>query len=103
MKTAFKLSLRTLLLVLLLSNYATICSISCLSHNHEFDGSFHDNCPACQWDTQSQAENTSVNAVLEGYHDPLVYLGQVPLIQSHLFIKQTFLSSNFSRAPPAIA
>ncbi len=97
------MSLRAFSLILLLGNFTTIYSISCLSHNHEFDWSFHENCPACQWDTQFQAENTGVNAVLDAFHDPLVYLDQAPFIQFHLFNKQIFFSGNFSRAPPSKA
>ena len=103
MKTAFKISWRTLLLILLLVNNIRVCILAFISHNHEFDFDFHENCPACQWQVQSHSDDTCTSEVLDTLLDPLVFIDRTPIIQSILLIKQNFQSTNLSRAPPQIA
>lgn len=86
---------------LLLGIYLCVCLITGISHSHAPDISFHDHCPACQWEIQNQDEDSCTNAIHEALLDPLVCIDKItiPLIQDeyHLF----FPDSHHSRAPPA--
>jgi len=103
MKTAFKISWRALLLILLLVNYISVGILTFISHNHEPDFDFHENCPACKWQVQSQQNDTSTSTVLDALIDPLVFIDHTPTIQSIVLTKQNFQTTNLSRAPPQIA
>ena len=100
MKTVLKSSCRALILLLLLGNYSAVCLVTCVSHNHEPDFNFHDNCPACQWQVQSQQDDTYTNVILDALLDPLIFVGHTPIVRSIILTKKDFVINNLSRAPP---
>lgn len=84
----------------LLMHYLFI-GLSCsLFHNHEEDFKFHDTCPACQWEVQSQNPDTAltdINNLLE-----IQIAGYTHLIPSFdtTIHSQTPIKDHLSRAPP---
>lgn len=46
----------------------TACLILLDGHNHEIDGRFHDNCPACQWEAQAQDYDPVQRVIMETIH-----------------------------------
>jgi len=100
MKSSSKIFLRNMLVVLFVGHYVAVGLFAYFCHNHEPDFSFHDNCPACQWQVQTQNDDTSISTVLDALIDPLVLLDHTPLIQSIVLTKQDFQNNHFARAPP---
>jgi len=75
--------------------------IGVVGHNHLVDGSLHDNCPACQWDMQTKAEDNTAKVILEVIRSHLIRNEFVPF--EHIFlIKQDYSCVLIQeRAPPA--
>ena len=92
----------SLLVLLFVANYSSVCFIACLAHNHESDIHLHDNCPACQWDVQSQDDFSEANAILNAIDDPLDFIGYKPLNQIVILPKENFGFPHLARAPPSL-
>ena len=54
--------------LILLAGYVFSALFVSFSHNHEINGSFHDDCPACQWNLQAKDEDT----VTKSFVRPLI-------------------------------
>lgn len=83
-----------------LMHYLVVGLIVGLFHNHEEDLRFHDNCPACQWEVQSQNPDTAlwdVNHLLE--MQTAVYTQLISSCNTRIQ-SQTLSKDHASRAPP---
>jgi len=100
MKSSGKHSLFKVFLFIILAEYISVCFFAFSWHNHKPDAQFHDNCPACQWQVQSQGDGTSIDAVMDSLIDPLVLTSQNQVDQSINLFEQDFQFTNASRAPP---
>lgn len=100
MKTIKKLW-HILILYLLLSVYIGVCLFACLLHYHEPDCDFHDNCPACLWERQSQSDFSEIISILDAIRYPIFSVECNTIDESKNQSKHfIFRSSNLSRAPP---
>lgn len=90
----------TLILFILVAYYLILSAGSDFVHNHEPDSEFHDNCPACQWQTLSQDDFSGAGCILNILDDPLGLIGLKPCIQSIELTTNICALSNLSRAPP---
>ena len=70
-------------------------------HDHEADWSFHDNCPACQWEKQHQDDHSEFQTVLEYFTDVLNRPVQNTIQETSSFQNQTETIYYLSRAPPS--
>ena len=86
----------------ILGFYFVVTLFSFLGHNHELDGHFHDNCPACQWEIQTFENDTISGDILSAFSYALQYSGQHFINQNIYFLNQYFHSTKLSRAPPSI-
>ena len=89
-----------MLVVLFVGHYVALGLLAYFCHDHEPDFNFHDNCPACHWQVQTQNDDTSISTVLDALIDPLILVDHTPLIQSIVLTKQDFQNNHFARAPP---
>lgn len=80
--------------------YGIDTTLVSLTHNHEAAIEYKDNCPACQWESQSQGDKTSIDSILDSLLDPLVLSFQNQSIETVFLVKQEIPTSNSSRAPP---
>ena len=87
---------------ILLVNYVAVSLIVCLSHSHDPDNRFHDNCPACQWQIQSQEGSGEARAILDALQRLLSFSSIKLYIASFEITHQALLSSHQSRAPPSL-
>lgn len=69
-------------------------------HNHAIDGSFHDNCPACQWEIQTKSDDTVTAAILKNVEQALILKEHLQLEINITAKNQFFKVLNHSRAPP---
>lgn len=84
----------------LLITYIFVGLFCSLFHNHEADLKFHDNCPACQWEVQSQNADTSLYEVGQIIQLQSTVCEKNILISIHLLQSQTLVENHASRAPP---
>jgi len=94
------LSQNKIIIVGLLLHYVLIGLVVGLLHNHEEDLKFHDNCPACQWEIQSQSRDTALLDVvhlLQLHQDVSTHL---TLSHDSIIQSQTYFDNDPSRAPP---
>ena len=101
MRLLSRISWHTFLLTLIIFNYMGVCIGSSLSHNHKPSTTFHDDCPACQWEIQSQEDFFEVTDILDKLANPLNMIGYGPAISIHFVSPQEFVCDHFSRAPPS--
>lgn len=99
MKLARK-SWKLVILLLLLTNYATVTAVASLVHDHDADLHFHEFCPACQWEVQSQEDSSDLLSGLTALLDPLVVVDLSPIVDFHVSVQQDAASIHPSRAPP---
>lgn len=69
MKQGYRLSLQGLVFVFAYA--VALCYIGIVGHNHPFDGEFHDNCPACHWELQTKAEDTTTLSMIESFQNSI--------------------------------
>ena len=86
----------------LLINYLFIGLFCELFHNHEADLKFHDNCPACQWEAQSQNADTSLSDVGQIIQLQSIFCENNILISIYFLQSQTLVENHASRAPPSV-
>ena len=91
------------LLFLLLGNYLSVAAIAGFGHTHEADFHFHDSCPACQWDVQSQEDFSDIHCLLSFLLDPLVVNGSHQIQYIAPSIQDNSGESYLSRAPPFLS
>ncbi len=83
--------------------YFVISSFSSAFHNHEEDFSFHDDCPACIWESQSQSDFSEVLSFINNILNPVEQIAIfIDFTEIHR-IHDTVQESHFSRAPPIAA
>lgn len=96
----FEMKKRHTTLLLILGLYAAIALFVEYTHNHEMDSIFHDDCPACLWETQLRNKDTITPLLLNSVTNPL----KAGLFQTIFYEsadpQQTFLSVYACRAPP---
>jgi hypothetical protein len=90
---------KKILFVFLLTVYIFVGFVAGYCHDHEIDGSFHDNCPACQWEIQTYDNDRGVDSSLHIVVD-LTYSIHVFKIIPFFSTSQDYYSVKTSRAPP---
>ena len=100
MKDRLKIVCRTIFLIFLLSSYGAISFFEPLTHNHKYDGKFHKDCFACQFENQVQRDDSSTEVVLNKLADLPVLFDQNLIIHTVILTEEYFKSANYSRAPP---
>jgi len=94
------MSWRKVLFLFFLSHYLIVSLGAFFFHNHKPDFSFHDNCPACQWQVQSQEDFSQASAILDALDSPLYFIEYCFLSQSVNLPWKQVSFPHFSRAPP---
>ena len=87
----------------LLIIYFFISSLSSVFHNHEEDFSFHDDCPACIWELQSQSDFSEVLSFINSLLNPVEQIRFYVDFEETYRIQYTIHDSRLSRAPPIAA
>jgi len=100
MKNYLKIVYRTALFVFLLSSYGAISFFEPLTHNHKYDGKFHKDCFACQFENQVQQDDSSTDVILNKLTNLPILPVQNLVLQSIILTEQYFKSANYSRGPP---
>lgn len=69
-------------------------------HAHDADTSFHDDCPACQWELQAKSDDCYTLSLVR--HSCLPLQNGLPHYFQHTCIlpQQIFISANLTRGPP---
>lgn len=93
--------LRLFLAVSFILNYATVTLGFAVSHTHEPDFDFHENCPACLWQVQAQDTDASQHEVIRLIQGAQSYFNGMPAACICIFYNSEYDSQNPSRAPPA--
>ncbi len=91
--------IRALLFICIAYYFATgMCSD--FVHTHKPDAEFHDNCPACQWQSVSQDDFSGAISIIGGLADPLDFVGYKSCVHVFVMHPDGCESLCFSRAPP---
>ena len=69
-------------------------------HNHEEDFEFHDDCPACIWESQSQSDFSEVLSFINSILNPIEQIIFYTDLEETLQIQFNIHESQPSRAPP---
>lgn len=93
---------RAILVTILLLNYVSVGLAVPFLHDHDFECRFHDDCPACHWQIQSQEDNTTHQAILDGLSRPFILIGYLSDETAATPLAEVYFSDNLSRAPPVI-
>ena len=93
---------KTILFSLLIVYSLLICVLGTIGHVHDIDGSFHDNCPACQWELQVQNENTILTTIWDIIDNPIHDSNFRFSQEANPHVNQIYLSNILSRAPPLV-
>ena len=88
------------ILCIFIAYYLAACLGSDFLHTHEPDAEFHDNCPACQWQSMSQDDFSNAIDLLDVMADPLSFVGYKPYVYAIVLHSDGCGLSCFSRAPP---
>jgi len=100
MKNHLKIVCRAVFFVFLLSSYGAISFLEPLTHNHKYDGKFHKDCFACQFENQVQQDDSSTDVVLNKLADLPILPDQNLIAQPIILTEEYFKSANYSRGPP---
>jgi hypothetical protein len=92
-----------LLSLLIICHYFIISSVATFCHNHEPDYNFNKNCPACQWQVQSQDDFSQANAIADALDSPLNFIYYKQFTQLIILPNENFEFPNLARAPPSLA
>ena len=90
---------RTAAAVLILT-YICIALFVPFLHNHVADASFHDNCPACQWELQAKHDDVFIASILLQTLAPLAESGELITVQAPDIKNQFRFLSDPVRGPP---
>jgi hypothetical protein len=93
---------KKIILLLFLSNYLAVSALVSLGHDHDADFDFHEQCPACQWQVQSQEDFSDILSVITALLDPLIVVDENPEVCVLVLPQKDAVSIYFSRAPPAV-
>ncbi|MCK4539077.1 MAG: hypothetical protein KAV42_09815 [Candidatus Krumholzibacteria bacterium] len=92
--------LAVIIAMIMLVSYLSVALGAELTHNHEHDGYFHDDCPACQWNIQHQSDSPEDAGVINFIANPL-QLTQYNIVESSSTLPDKVLVNLCSsRAPP---
>jgi hypothetical protein len=103
MKASFRSREYHVLLLAFLAYFLVVSGGVDFFHNHEPDGDYHDNCPACQWQKMSQDDFSGATKILIDQADPLRLLSYDHYYHSPTITSESFEFSCSSRAPPESA
>jgi len=87
----------------LLLLYFLVSSLFGLLHNHEEDLTFHDDCPACIWESQSQSDFSEVISYINSILNPVEQIAVFTDCEETHTIQLHTQESQLSRAPPPTA
>ena len=96
------MNLKILFTILFLFYFIAATPLASLCHNHEIDGDYHDDCPACRWEVQSLGDDPQTNTEFIALARPYQKPGHHCVTQRFLAIDQPILAADHSRAPPSI-
>jgi len=88
------------ILILLLLHYVFVGMVCGLFHNHEEDLVFHDNCPACQWEVQSQNADTALSDINDLLKIQIAAYAMFDTSFDTILQSQIHIEDHPSRAPP---
>lgn len=88
------------LLFICIAYYLAAGACADFCHNHEPNAEFHDNCPACQWQSVSQDDFSGAISIIDVLADPLNFVGRKPCVHVFFAFPDNCGSSCLSRAPP---
>ena len=91
---------KLLFIVLFLIHFIAVTPLADLGHDHEIDGEYHDDCPACRWQVQALGDDPQANTVSIDVVKPFNPSDRHHVIQSILPKEQILLPGDPSRAPP---
>lgn len=80
--------------------YFIISSFSSIFHNHDENFEFHDDCPACIWESQSQSDFSEVLSFINNLLNPVEQITFFTEFEETLRVQNAIQDSHFSRAPP---
>ena len=80
--------------------YLTAGIISEFVHDHEFDGSYHDDCIACQWNQLHQDYSSGLVDFIKAFCDPLQLVGFREFLEIPVSVAECCVINFWSRAPP---
>ncbi|MBN1783061.1 hypothetical protein JW948_18140 [bacterium] len=72
-------------------------------HTHEADGHFHDNCPACQWESQFRSTDSSTPMLWQHIINPVMYECVYCCHTTTVYQPQLILTVQSTRAPPSVS
>ena len=93
---------KILFIVRFLFHFIAVTPLASLSHDHEIDGEYHDNCPACRWEVQALGDDPQTNTVFIDLVNPFYQSGRHYVIRLILLKDQSILTADHSRAPPSM-
>ena len=93
---------KLLFIVLFLIHFTAVTPLADLCHDHEIDGEYHDDCPACRWQVQALGDDPQANTVSLDVVNPFNPPGRHHVIRPILQKDQILLPGDPSRAPPLI-
>ncbi|MBU8920486.1 MAG: hypothetical protein KOO63_01380 [Bacteroidales bacterium] len=92
--------LTVIIATIMLLSYLSVALGAELTHNHEDDGYFHDDCPACQWNIHHLSDSPEDAGVINFLADPL-HVAQYNVVEHSLTLPDKILITLCSsRAPP---
>jgi hypothetical protein len=96
------MNLKETFVVCVLSYFAVVTPLAGLCHNHEIDGAYHDDCPACRFGVQALGDDPRDSATsLSAAHTHILYrIERCYDVFENSLKDQDFISTTYSRAPP---